>query len=146
MPVGFIALHFHFKGAKLHPPVMTRLKLWEIEAGNHLQALPGHHGGATCVAFSPLESKLPLVVETAKYSYGTQEVVGGRSHELSGHSQPVMSSTHQKGFTLHPPVTSDDRTVRLWHARTRASRYILTGHGHGVLCVAFSPACFRRHG
>ncbi|KAF9353944.1 Target of rapamycin complex subunit lst8, partial [Mortierella sp. NVP85] len=111
------------------------VKLWEVETGNCLQALPDHHGGATCVAFSPTGKQIASGCGNSKVRLWN---AGGRSHELSGHSQPVRDVKYSSEGD-HIASASDDRTVRLWNAKTRACRYILTGHDYAVLCVAFSP-------
>ncbi len=86
------------------------VRLWDVPTGQCIQVLNGHTGWVASVRFSPV-----------RHACGER----GTSPEETG--QILASSS------------SDDRTVRLWNARTGECLQILQGHDRGIWAISFSP-------
>ncbi len=98
------------------------------------QLAPG--GPVECVAFAPDGGLL------AVGRFGAVELVDRWTDRtvrvLTGHTAAVTGVAFSPDSTLLA-TASQDRTVRLWEARTGELRYTLTDHPLGLNAVAFSP-------
>jgi WD40 repeat protein len=123
--------------------VETEATVWDARTGTVVLELKGRTGTAQCVAFSP---------------DGTRIVTGGGNRgnpdrsakvwdattgtqlpfELKGHTSPILSVAFSPD-SKRIVTSSEDRTVRLWDARTGTTLLELRGFRERVTSVAFSP-------
>jgi WD40 repeat protein len=121
----------------------TEATVWDASTGTLLLELKGRTGAAQCVAFSPDGTLIATgggnrgdPDRTAKVwdaTTGTQPLF-----ELKGHTGPVVSVAFSPdGQRI---ITGgEDRTLRLWDARTGATLLELRGFRDRLTSVAFSP-------
>ncbi|MFF3335211.1 TIR domain-containing protein [Streptomyces sp. NPDC002888] len=112
-----------------------KVRIWDIHEHRITAVLDGHTDRVYAVTFAPDGSWL------ASASWDGRAVIwkdGTVLHRLTGHTGKLWTAA------VHPlrpllATAGDDRTVRLWDARTGRETAALTGHTGRVLAVAFSP-------
>jgi WD40 repeat protein/serine/threonine protein kinase len=129
-------------------------KVWDAETGKTLLNLTEQKGRVYSVAYSPDGTR----IVTGSHD-GTATVWEARTGtpllELKGHTHGVaildvgpavplligMGGVRSVAFSPDGTriVTSDDRTAKVWDARTGSSPLQLKGHTNAVNSVAFSP-------
>ncbi|WP_051866134.1 TIR domain-containing protein [Streptomyces griseus] len=112
-----------------------RVRIWDTADQRITAVLDGHTDRVYAVAFAADGSWL------ASASWDGQAVIwkdGAVAHRLTGHTGRLWTAA---AHPLRPLLATagDDRTVRLWDARTGRETAALTGHTGRVLAVAFSP-------
>ncbi|MEU5536751.1 TIR domain-containing protein [Streptomyces sp. NPDC020362] len=130
------AIAFRGDGAVLATGCDDRkVRIWDMAERRITGVLDGHRDRVYAVAFAPDGSWL------ASASWDGTAVIwkdGEIDHRLTGHTGKLWTAAaHPRRHLL--ATAGDDRTVRLWDARTGAGTAVLTGHTGRVLAVAFSP-------
>ena len=114
----------------------SRLRLWEVNTGNHIATL---RGGGPAVAFSP-DGKLIASEYGGIEAIGVWEVQTGELHHVFGrHYSPLTCMAFSpNGKTL--ATANRDSEIVLWDIYTAQRRLNLTTHHtEGVYSIAFSP-------
>ncbi|MGW0580677.1 NACHT and WD40 repeat domain-containing protein, partial [Streptomyces sp. NPDC002920] len=112
-----------------------RVRVWDLAERRVTAVLDGHTDRVYAVTFAPDGSWL------ASASWDGHAVIwrdGVAAHRLTGHTGKLWAAA---AHPLRPLLATagDDRTVRLWDARTGRGTAVLSGHTGRVLAVAFSP-------
>jgi WD40 repeat protein len=121
----------------------TEARVWDASTGTMVLELNGGTGVAHCVAFSPDGTRIVTGGGDQLDSNRTAKVwdaVTGTQlpFELKGHKGPIVSVAfspdNQRIIT-----GSEDRTVRVWDARTGTNILELRGFRERLASVVFSP-------
>jgi WD40 repeat protein len=123
------------------------IRTWDLASHRQVLSIPAHDAGVESVTFSPDGKCLASggkdrLVKVWDVKTGTELL------SLSGHTAPVTSVAFSPdGTRLASASGTYDQKVfnliageaKLWDARTGKELHVLSGDGHGVSCVAFSP-------
>jgi WD40 repeat protein len=110
------------------------VRLWDVATGRELRSLVGHTDAIKGVAFSPDGTTLA----SASYDNTIKlwDVTSGR--ELRTWRIPVWSIAFSPdGRTL--AAGCDNKTIKFWDVANGSELKTLSGHGAGIMSVAFSP-------
>ncbi|KAJ5611660.1 hypothetical protein N7528_008765 [Penicillium herquei] len=124
-------------------------KLWDINTGQELQTI-SHPCSVESIAFSPDGDTIALGLADDTITLWDTKLGQILSHP---HSFKPSTSRSQDYDTISPGVQSiafspdgqiiasgsDDKTIKLWDAKTGKELQILQGHSGRVQSVAFSP-------
>ncbi len=108
------------------------LKVWDTSHGEEIETLSGHEGPITCVAFMPDGS-----IVSGSCDNTVRVWTGGKATVLRGHADEVTALVlDSKGTRIIS--ASEDKTIRIWDARTGKPQAILRGHRDSIPCLAIS--------
>ena len=117
-------------------------RCWDLQR----QALAGHDGWVTAIAFSPDGKTLASVSYDGILQLWTIDPItakGTRKQKLIGHNEDVHAIAFSPPDGMILASTSRDKVVRLWTvdpiATTRVLKQELTGHNSFVGHITFSP-------
>ncbi|MFG2575895.1 TIR domain-containing protein [Streptomyces sp. NPDC048481] len=112
-----------------------KVRVWDVAERRVTAVLDGHADRVYAVTFAADGSWL------ASASWDGLAVIwrdGAAAHRLTGHAGKLWTAVaHPRRPLL--ATAGDDRTVRLWDARTGREAAVLTGHSGRVLTLSFSP-------
>jgi WD40 repeat protein len=106
------------------------VRIWDVIAGEQLQAFKGHSGFVTSVAFSPNGQRLASGSDDS--TVRVWDVGTGQVKTLRGHGGRVSSVAYSPD-SMHLASSSDDGTVRIWNAVT----------GQQLLCLSEYSGLFK---
>ncbi|MFE9678686.1 TIR domain-containing protein [Streptomyces sp. NPDC006259] len=112
-----------------------KVRIWDRDDHRITAVLDGHADRVYAVAYGSDGCWL------ASASWDGRAVIwrdGAVAHRLTGHTGKLWAAAAHPGRPLLA-TAGDDRTVRLWDARTGEPAAVLTGHTGRVLAVAFHP-------
>ncbi len=118
------------------------IMVWDTDTGKHKYTLYGHTGKVYSVAFSP-DGK--TIASSGQYSIRLWNAKTGRCHKTlmtprtkNRHNGDVYSITFSPdGETI--ATCSEDKTIRLWYARTGLHYRTITKNSGSFHGVGFSP-------
>ncbi|MET9502275.1 TIR domain-containing protein [Streptomyces sp. NPDC006622] len=112
-----------------------KVRIWDRDDHRITAVLDGHADRVYAVAYGSDGCWL------ASASWDGRAVIwrdGAVAHRLTGHTGKLWAAAAHPGRPLLA-TAGDDRTVRLWDARTGEPAAVLAGHTGRVLAVAFHP-------
>ena len=115
----------------------TKVRLWDTNTGEQIQALTGHRNWVPSVSFSPDGSTLASASADDTVRLWDANT-GEQLQTLMGYTGSVYSvSFSPDGSTI--ATGNGDNTVRLWDANTGEQLQTLTGYTGRINSVLFSP-------
>lgn len=67
------------------------------------------------------------------------QAVTRMSNKIPGHGEAILAAQFSPASSSRLATGSGDKTARIWDTETGTPKHTLAGHGHWVLCVAWSP-------
>ena len=116
---------------------IATIRLWDVNTGEHLQALEGHTSVVESVAYSPDGQTLASGARDETIRLWDADT-GEHLQTLEGHTDWVFSVAYSPDGQIIASGARDG-TIRLWDANTGEHLQTLKGHSGEVGSVAYSP-------
>ena len=113
-------------------------RIWDARTGVQLAVLSGHGGIVYSAAYSPDGTPHRHRVSGQDRARSGMRALVRQLAVLSGHGDVVGSAAYSPDGT-RIVTASQDKTARIWDARTGAQLAVLSGHGDAVQSAAYSP-------
>ena len=111
----------------------NQLKVWDTDSGDEIETLGGHDEPVTCVLFDPDGN-----IVTGSWDDTILIRRKGSDERLEGHTEDITGlAMNRNGSRVFS--ASEDKTVRVWDAKTGKLMWTLKGSPVGIRSLAVSP-------
>ena len=112
--------------------------MWDAKTGAELLTLKGHTGGVDSASFSPDGSRI-VTGESGPDGEGVGREDRGRDSSPSRGTRARVIRRRSARTARGSSPASDDKTAKVWDAKTGAEILTLKGHTGCVTSASFSP-------
>jgi WD40 repeat protein len=120
------------------------IKLWDVATGQEIKTFTGHKGKLLSVSFSPKGNLLASAsddgaIKLWNLSEGKDIIALNDDDDPVGEGLSFSPDKKLLASTIRSIYEGQENTIKLWDVTTHKKIATLTGHGHWIYGVGFSP-------